>query len=340
MLRQSLVWLVFLGAATPGWAAWADSMFDELSRDFGSVPHGHVASHPFRIVNRTGSTVHISNVRVSCGCTTAHALQTTLAPGEDTAVVVQMDTRRFFNARTVSIYVQFDQPRFDEVRLWVQANSRDDVAVIPETLTFGHIKTGSSPSATVAVSFLGDSSWQITTARCDSNYIQIGYKETRRDDSEVVYQLTAHVRPDTPAGKWYTDVWLATSNAGMPRLRVPLTVEIEPKAQPKPQPKAAPVPPKPRTAGHSVSLGKVNAGVETERKIIIRGTQPFKVTAITGTDDEVRVRDSNSESRSVHVMLVTVRAVKAGTLARTIRIRTDLPRQAEFEFDARAEVSP
>ena len=71
MVRHGLVWLVLLVGATPGWTAWAESMFDELSHDFGSVPHGHLAIHPFRVVNRTGATVHISNIRVSCGCTSA-----------------------------------------------------------------------------------------------------------------------------------------------------------------------------------------------------------------------------------------------------------------------------
>src|SRR5580700_1686052 len=91
MLRYSLLSAVLLAAASPVQASsWADGMFDELSKDFGSVPHGTVAVHPFRLVNNTGSTVRVSNVRVSCGCTSARALQTTLAPGQETAILAQM----------------------------------------------------------------------------------------------------------------------------------------------------------------------------------------------------------------------------------------------------------
>ena len=39
-------------------------MFDELSRDFGSVPHGQTLVHPFRLVNNTGNTVRITSIRV------------------------------------------------------------------------------------------------------------------------------------------------------------------------------------------------------------------------------------------------------------------------------------
>ena len=53
------------------------------------------------------------------------------------------------------------------------------------------------------------------------------YRATdRRLDTEVVYQLTATLRGDTPVGRWYTDVWLKTNVSSMEQLRVPLTVEI------------------------------------------------------------------------------------------------------------------
>src|SRR5438876_10822666 len=111
MLRHSFLGAVLLAAASPVYASsWADGMFDELSKDFGSVPHGTVAVHPFRLVNNTNHPVHVTNVRVSCGCTSARAMQTYLAPGQETAILAQMDTRRFYNLKNVTIFVQFDQP--------------------------------------------------------------------------------------------------------------------------------------------------------------------------------------------------------------------------------------
>src|SRR6516225_6956505 len=91
MVRYSLVGLVLLALAGQARATWADAMFDELSRDFGSVQHGQVLTHYFRMVNNTGSTVRITGVRVSCGvCTSARAVTSVVAPGQETAVVVSM----------------------------------------------------------------------------------------------------------------------------------------------------------------------------------------------------------------------------------------------------------
>src|SRR5947207_11672788 len=106
MLRFSLVSTLLLAFAQSALAApWADAMFDELTKDFGAVPHGTVAVHPFRLVNKTGSTLHVSSVRVSCGCTTASALQTSIAAGKDGVILAQMDTRRFYGTKSVTVYV-------------------------------------------------------------------------------------------------------------------------------------------------------------------------------------------------------------------------------------------
>jgi Protein of unknown function (DUF1573) len=326
MLRYSLV--LALGLALPGTASasnWADSMFDELSRDFGSVPRGPTLTHPFRIVNKTNAPLHISSVRVSRGCTSAQAMQTTLAPGQETAIVIQMDTRRFVGSKNVTIFVQFDQPRFDEVRLWAQANSRDDVSVLPEALSFGKIKRGTAASTSATVSFLGNQNWQITGATCDSNYVQTGYELIRRENGEVAYKVTATMRADAPAGKWFTDVWLQTNNQSSPKIRVPLTVEIE-----------APLTVSPMTVG----LGEVKAGKIAERKVIVRGVQAFRILSVRGTDKELSVHDSTTESKTVHVLTVTVQAQQPGELLRSLRVVTDLKEEETIEFSASARVVP
>jgi hypothetical protein len=321
--RYSLAVLLGLCVTGSASASWADSLFDELSRDFGSVPRGPTLTHPFRLVNKTNQRVHIASVRVSCGCTSARALQTDLAPGQETAILVQMDTRRFQHTKNVTIFVQFDQPRWEEVRLWVQANSRDDVTVIPESLALGTIKRGTAPSTSVTISFLGGGDWKILGVKSDSNYVQPKVRLVRRDAGEVSYQLTTSMRPDAPPGKWYTDVWLQTNNPATPRVRVPLTVEI-----------AAPLTISPMT----VVLGELKAGTLAERRIIVRGSSPFRITGIKGTDKQLSVREGASESKSVHVLTVTLKPSRAGEMNRNLRILTDLPGESDIEFTAKARV--
>jgi hypothetical protein len=300
-------------------------MFDELSKDFGSVPRGPTLVHHFRVVNNTKGAVSISNVRVSCGCVSASALKTFLNPGEETAILARMDSTRFIGAKSVTIYVQFDRPAYEEVRLWVQANSRNDFNVSPDTLAFGAVKRSSTPTSAVNLTFYGAPDTQITEIKGESNYIQPTVKAIRRTDGEVAFEVSAKLRSDTPVGKWYTDVWVKTNNPSIPQVRVPLTVEVESPLSVSPE---------------SVSLGQVALNGESERRVIVRGVVPFKIKAVQGTDDLLAVREGTDESKPIHVLTVKLKAAKAGAIERTVKVVTDLPEEGQIEFRVNAEVNP
>lgn len=327
MSRYQVVLFLILGLTGPVSAhSWADAMFDDFSRDFGSVPRGPILTHHFRLVNNTKTTVHIASVRASCGCVTATPLQTTLEAGQETAILIQMDTRRFTNSKHVTVYVQFDQPRFEEVRLWVQATSRDDLSILPDTLNFGRIKRGAAGQAAVTVTFLGSSTLKVLRMKSESNYVQPFLKEIRRDNAEVTYQLSAKMRNDAPVGRWFTDIWLTTDHPTMTKVRIPVAVEIESALSLSPS---------------ALSLGQIKAGVEMDRKVILRGVKPFRITAITGTDGQLGIRNSHAEeSKSVHVLTVTVRPTQPGELNRIIQVQTDLKEGGDIEFQTRALVMP
>ena len=122
---------VLLGLAAQAHAqSKADGLFDELTRDFGSVPYGQVVSHPFRIVNNTKQPVRIISATPNCGrCSSARVLKNYLQPGEETAIIATMDANQFIGTKHIVITVLFDQPRFEQVRLWIQAN-RDRKSVV------------------------------------------------------------------------------------------------------------------------------------------------------------------------------------------------------------------
>ena len=325
-MARYIALLLSLCLVSPALAgSWAESLFDDQSRDFGSVPRGQTLSYPFRFTNKTNQTVHIAGVRVSCGCVSVSAAKSELAPGQSTAIIAQMDTSRFLGTRTVTIFVQFDRPRWEEVRLTVRANSRDDVMITPEAFAFGQVKHGASPAATLDVSFLGASQWQILESRCDSNYVQTSLQEIKRDGGEVRYQLTARLRPDTPVGKWFSDVWLKTNSPSSPRVRVPLTVEIESALSLSPA---------------NVTLGQVKAGEEAKQKIIVRSDQPFRITGVDGTDTNLMVREVNEGKKAVHVLAVTLKGADPGDVAKVLKVRTDLKGENEVEFQATAQVVP
>jgi hypothetical protein len=324
MLRQCLAVLVGLGLASAAPAGtWAEGLFEESSHDFGPTPRGPVLVHHYRLTNNTQATVHVAGVRVSCGCTQATVMHGTLEPGQTTSVMATMDSRRFVGPKTVTIYVQFDQPRWEEVSLKISANGRDDLSFSPDSLAFGPVARGTAPVAKTTVTVLGGG-WQVTGVAAETSYVRTALQETRRTGSEVAYDLTAQLRPDTPVGVWFTDVWLTTNNPSSPRVRVPLTVEVRPALTLSP--------------GPVLALGQVKAGAPSERKVIVRGSQPFRITGIEGTDTVLAAQSSTTDPRPVHVLTVTVTPSDEGELSRSLRIHTDLPADGDTDLAVKANV--
>jgi len=317
------VGLAFTGTTFAG--TWADSLFAELSRDFGSVPRGPTLTHHYRITNNTTGAVHIAGVRVSCGCVSASAQKSDLKPGEETSIYATMDTRRFVGVKTVTIFVTFDQPKFEEVRLWIQANGRDDISVTPEALSFGAVKRGNTATANVNLSLMGGTQYKVTEVTSDSNYVQMSFKEQRSGETVTGFQVSAQLRNDVPVGKWYTDVWVKTNHPSIPKIRVPLTVEIESALSVSPS---------------NVTLGGVKTGSEAERRIIVRGLQPFKITSVKGTDNQLSVQDNDEDSKQVHVLTVKLKADNPGEWNRTLRILTDLKEDGEIDVEAKVQIVP
>jgi hypothetical protein len=280
------------------------------------------------VVNKTKNDVTISGVRVSCGCVSAAAAKNDLKPGEETTILAKMDTTRFTGAKSVTIFVTLSRPNFEEVRLVVQANGRNDFTLNPGTFAMGQVKRGSTPSATVTLTFYGHRDAKVHSIKAESNYVKPEFKLKSRTDSQVVYELTATLRADTPVGKWYTDVWLKTNVVGVPQVRVPLTVDVASALSVNPD---------------SVLLGKIKPGEEAERRVIIRGSKPFKIVKITGDTSGLTVSEGAPKKKAAHVLTVKYKSDKAkiGNVSFSVHVITDLGGDdGEIDFRVVGTVEP
>jgi hypothetical protein len=229
MARPTLVLTIVLSMSLTGTASaasWAEALFDDVAHDFGAVPKGATQTFSFALTNKTGEAVHIASVRVGCSCVTASATKTDLKAGESTAVVVRVDTRRLTGPFQKPIFVQFDRPGFEEVRLSIQANIRNDLGVDPESLAFGQVKQGKSSETRVTVLISGLGDYKIREAKCDSSFVQATVRRLPGEADGVSYQITARLRPGLPVGHWYSTVSLTTDHSALPRFQIPVTVEI------------------------------------------------------------------------------------------------------------------
>ena len=280
MRRTIFTGLILLCAAGQGIAAGAE-MFPETAKDFGTSPRGPVLTHYFPVKNTTDQPITLGQPRVSCGCVSASVLKSVLAPGESTSVVAMMDTKRIPQANTTKTVIVFvtvqAAGRVEEVQLRVTSVARDDLVMAPDNFAFGTVRAGQGGKVTTKLTLYSDPTWQIKEAESSGIYVKATVKKLDKlvNEAGTSYEVTATLDPACPVGNWTADVYVKTSAAGMEKLRIPVTVNVIASIAVNPDP---------------VAFGAVVAGTASEQKVVLTGSQAFKIVEVKGADSGTRSR--------------------------------------------------
>jgi RNase P/RNase MRP subunit p30 len=89
----------------------------------------------------------------------------------------------------------------------------------------------------------------------------------------------------------------------------------------------------------NLSLGTVKMGDSSDRKIVVRGTQPFTILGVEGLDDNWVVKELSKEKKEVHVITLSFKANREGDLKHKVVIKTDIPESGTVELTANALVN-
>jgi hypothetical protein len=291
---------------------WAEKMFKEgTTHDFGSVPRGAQLSHRFVITNIYAVRMEITGIRSGCSrCVTASAAKRVLEPRESTTLEVRMDARQFTGPKTVGIRVSVGPEFISSAELRVTANSRADVVFNPGSVNFGTVTRGQTPSQTVDVEYAGVLNWKVNKVVARDVPFDVSYKELYRRPGQVGYQLKVSLKPDATVGSLRHEIFLETNDPASPL--VPVLVEAHVQS-------AVTVAPA------ILSLGTVKADTALIRRVVVRGTKPFRILGVEGTGDGVELDGTPSATPSV-VQTVTFKCLfkNPGDFKRELKIKTSL----------------
>lgn len=284
---------------------WAEKMFNKTKHDFGVIARGADAQYRFTIKNIYKETVHIANVKTTCGCSAAKPTKRTLKTYETAEIIVTMDTKKFIRRKDSNLIVTFDQPLYAQVRIPVTAYIRTDVVVTPGSLSFGAVDVGKSAKRAVSIAYAGRSDWKIEKLKFNNKHITGNVKEVSRNGGRVKYQLEVKLAETAPAGTMREQVVLVTDDANNPYVPVMLTARVESDI----------------TVTVS-SLSSVAAGQSKKFNVVVRGKKPFKIEKIECPQSPDAFEANISERTStLHVVPMTFKAnEKAGAFAKTLQM--------------------
>jgi hypothetical protein len=148
--------LLTLALCAAAFAAAPKLEFVSESIDLGKVVKGAPITAVFTFKNAGDADLVISNVRPGCGCTTAEAKKTTLAPGESSTIEALLASTSEYNGHiSKNVTVTSNDTSRGAVSLLFQAEVVALATTTPERLNFGSVKADSSRTHLLCV-FAGD----------------------------------------------------------------------------------------------------------------------------------------------------------------------------------------
>lgn len=119
-----LIWLIFLTSCF----GKPSIQFKETTFDFGSTKVGDELVHVFEFTNVGQSTLEISKVKPSCGCTSVLLSDKEIKPGDTGKIEVKLKTS---SASLISknIYVFTNDEDNEKVTLIIKANVLEDKSI-------------------------------------------------------------------------------------------------------------------------------------------------------------------------------------------------------------------
>lgn len=313
-------------AAPPG----ASNYFTDKEKDFGVTAFGPVLVHYFPIKNTSKQKVVMGTPRIQCGCVSVTLMQPTLEAGETTYLVAYMNTAKIpgtqlNTSKSVTVSVPFSSPTFEEVVLTVKCLARTDMVwSTADGVSFGTVTKGKPATASMEVTLYNQPAWEVKEVKSLGAYVKATAKQTKKAANAVTYEITCALDEKCPAGSWMSDLTVVTNAPGVEKMRVPVTVNVEPKIAAKPG---------------VADVGAVAVGKSASVDVTLSGKEPFKVLEVKGADAAVSVKATTEGARLTHTLKVDVKGEAAGGLAREIKILTDNKDQPEVILPVSATVT-
>jgi len=301
------------------------------TKDAGTVPKGQVIDVTFVIKNNGGSDLIISDARPSCGCTVA-SFDKVVKPGGEGKIVSSVDTKSFSGPISKSILLVSNDPDRPQMNLFVKANVKPFVDVLPQPFVRFSVIKGDSGSQDVIL-LSEEKAFKPTIAETSQPYVKAelspaGDKDLIPGRAGEQYKLHLTVTPDAPDGLLNAPIRIATGLSQQPTIEIPVSGIIRPRVS------VTPV---------MVNFGNFTAGKDPiTRNIIVINNKPgvpVKVTravvSVPGFSTDIV---PTQEGVSYTVVVKASEGVKKGSLQGTVKLFTSDKEKSVIELPLRGEV--
>jgi len=247
--------------------------------DFGKVLSGEVIYHDFIFTNIGDQTLEITNVKPSCGCTTAGDYARKIEPGQKGKIPLKLNTQRFKGPLTKTATITSNSIKNSRTTLKLRGTVWQPLEITPAFLNLGMLPTRDTVrSKTIKVKNNLDEPIYVTKVEA----IGKGFSaELKTIEEGQEYEVVVSTQPPLQFGSTRAQIAIHTSYEKKPKVMVSATAIVQKPILVSPTRLMLPAPPSSKDIAKSVTIRKM------------KGDTPLVISnvEVTGASIEARLKE-------------------------------------------------
>jgi hypothetical protein len=191
--------------------------FGDPVHDFGRIKSGEMVKHTYVFTNVGGAILQVTNVKGSCGCTTAGEWTRQVEPGKSGNIPIQFNSAGFSGQVGKSIAVACNDTNQPTVELKIKAIVWKPIDVTPQLAVLN--VTSDSPSNATTVHIVNNEEAPLALSAPESSNPAFA-TELKTIQPGKAYQLIVRTVPPLAVGIVQGQITLKTSSTNLPVIQV------------------------------------------------------------------------------------------------------------------------
>lgn len=311
-----LIGCLMLSVASHAWAV-PRAVVDEPEFNFGPQQNNQSIDHTFVIRNEGDSTLEITNIRSSCGCTVGNVTSRSVAPGETSSITASYNLRGRQGRQRSTLTIETNDPNQRVLRLTMMGEAIRELQVRPQNVIFGQLMAGQNAEREVEIIGMASQPFDIH----DAAITAAGMEIERIDElTPYHYRIGLSATMEGRPGHQQGSIQLQTSHPSFPLLTIPVSAELVGALAVAPE---------------AITLMRDNASAVTRYVVVRPGAiSEFEILEVIPPDEEITVNVFSLPRGAYRIQLTNLRARPDLADAKLI-IRTSAAGMEEIELPFR-----
>ena len=211
--RITLTAAAILAMASAVATAAPKIQFTSETIDFGKVISGNPIKVNFEFKNAGEAELQITEVKAGCGCTSAAALEKTLAPGASSSIEAVFNSTGYSGRISKGITVTTNDPGRQSLTLSITGDVTPIARLSPEMVNFGTMKVNTSLDRLVVLFATDPKTFEITKLEIQGTHVSAPAFRKIEGKDGVRWQLPIRISAGPTAVRVYNTIVIST-NAG------------------------------------------------------------------------------------------------------------------------------